>query len=290
MPVTITEYLRPKSLREALDLLADEPSKNVAVGGGVTVVLSGAPRHVRAVDLAGVGLDKISLKDDVLELGAMVTLQNVICSAHAQKVAHGLLPRALRTAASEPIRRLITVGGNIVQCFYWATLPPLLLALGGRVHLRRAGHQRTLSVDEFFAQPPLRLLAPGELVTSVEIPVRSNVSAGFQKHTKTANDYALIHAVAVIEHERKKVKAARLVLSACTSLPVRCREAEQVLVGKTLDLATAMEAARLAAHHVALRRDFRASSDYRRKAAAVLMQRAILEAAGVPPLAASALS
>lgn len=279
MPVTITEYLRPNSLKEALEVLARDHTRHVVVGGGVSVVLSGAPRRVRAVDLARTGLDKISRTDDSLELGATVTLDDIVRSPLAATLAHGLLPRALRTAASESIRRLITVGGNIVQCYYWATLPPLLLALDAKIHLRTAEHRRTLTAQQFFAQPPMRQLQPGELVTHVSIPIERARRSGFEKMAKTSNDYALIHAVVTYALSRGRIDDPRVVVSACTNLPVRCLAAEEFLLGKAPELATALQAGQLAAQHLTLRRDFRASNDYRRRILAVLVQRAVLDAA-----------
>ncbi len=279
MPVTITEYLRPDSLKEALALLAEDPGKNIAVAGGVSIVLSGAPRRVRAIDLQNVGLNEIASTKDELCLGAMATLDDIIHSPAATKVASGLLPTALRTAASEPIRRLITVGGNIVQCYYWATLPPLLLALDAKIHLRTSEHRRTLKATEFFAQPPMRLMEKGELVTDVTIPLKPSRRAAFEKMAKTSNDYALIHVVVSYVDQRGKMSDPRVVVAACTSLPTRVREAEEFLEGKTVDLNTAMEAGQIASHHVKLRGDFRASADYRRRVLRVMVQRALLKAA-----------
>lgn len=276
MPVTITDYLRPTSLKEALNLLAEDPAKTIAVAGGVSVVLSGAPRRVRAVDLQHVGLNEIEKTKDGLQLGATVTLDEVVRSGLCAKVGNGVLAHGLRTAASEPIRRLITVGGNIVQCYYWATLPPLLLALDAKIHLRTAQRRRTMSAADFFAHPPLRQLEHGELVTHVTIPTVPTRQAVFEKMAKTSNDYALIHVVVSYVQKRGKVSDARVVVGACTNLPVRCHEAEEFLEGKRIDLATAMEAGQVTAHHVRLRGDYRASPEYRRRVLAVLVQRALL--------------
>ena len=278
MPVTISEYVRPRSLKEALELLAAGGSKALAVGGGMSIVLSGAPRQMRAVDLAGLGLEGVAEHGDALRLGAMATFDDIVRSPDAAKAAGGMVVAALRTAATEPMRRIITVGGNIAQCYYWATLPPVLLALGAKIHLSRAGHHRTLAADEFFAAPPLKTLLPGEIIASVDIPMNGQV-AGFQKSAKTANDYALIHACASLHVQKGKVHSARVVLAACTNLPVRCAKAEEYLAGKAPTAEVAREAGRLALQGTTLRKDIRASDDYRRKTAAVYVERAINNAA-----------
>ncbi|MCX7626242.1 MAG: FAD binding domain-containing protein [Candidatus Sumerlaeaceae bacterium] len=279
MPVTVTDYLRPSSLKEALALLAEDPAKTIAVGGGISVVLSGAPRRVRAVDLQHTGINEIKKTKDELCLGAMASLDDLVKSPLCGKFAGGVLCEGLRTAATEPIRRLITVGGNIVQCYYWATLPPLLIALDGRVHLRSVEHRRTVKASEFFARPPMRQLDRGELITEVSFPLLPKRVAAFEKLAKTSNDYALIHVVVSYVPKRGKVSDARVVVAACTNLPVRCAEVESYLEGQTINFAVAKEAGQLATHHVKLRGDFRASSEYRRRVLPVLVQRALLKAA-----------
>jgi len=275
MPVIITDYQKPRSLKEALELLADEHGKTVAIGGGVSIVLSGAPRRMRAVDLQWAGLDEISTNGKELRLGATATFDQIVRSSSAARVGNGILCYALKTAASEPIRRLITVGGNIVQCYYWATLPPLLLALDAKIHLRTLQHRRTLGADEFFAEPPPRVLVPGEIVTEVTIPLAPKRKVGFEKFSKTANDYALIHLVISYAVQGRKIVEPRVVVGACTNLPVRCHAAEEFLEGQPsiISLENALKAGQIVAHHVALRRDSRASSAYRRRLMAVLVQR-----------------
>lgn len=282
MAVTITEYLRPKSLKEALTLLAEPHHKSVAVGGGVSVVLSGGPRPVRAVDLRFSSLDKIEKHENWLRIGAMITLNELIRVPELQKHYSGVVPVGLRTAATLPMRNLITAGGNIVQCYYWSTLPPLLLALDGRVALAKGDAKRTVSADEFFLIHPVKFLTPGEIVTRIDIPLEAHEKgkrvkwgSSFQKCAKTANDYALVHACAVMSVASGKVTHCRLVLSALGALPVRCPEAEAHLIGSAIGPDTARAAARIAVQHTAIRRDTRASNDYRKHIAIEYLGRAI---------------
>jgi CO/xanthine dehydrogenase FAD-binding subunit len=282
MPVTITEYVRAHSLKDALGLLGESHPRSVAVGGGVSVSLSGAPKPVRAIDLHCLGLDKIEQHEGKLRIGATVTLSDLIRAPELQRPYSGVIPAGLRTAASLPIRNLITVGGNIVQCYYWSTLPPLLLALDGHVVLVRAESKRTVSAAEFFQIHPVKFLQRGEIVTRVEIPLEQGRhgrrGAEFLKFSRTGNDYAWVHACAVIGLERGKVSHCRLVLSALGALPVRCERAEQMLIGSKLDEKAVRESARAAAHDVHIRRDMRASAEYRRTIAAEYLERAIVAA------------
>ena len=284
MAVTITDYVRPRSLKEALALLAEPHPHSVVVGGGIAVSLSGAPRHVRGIDLAHAGLNRIETAGHTIRIGAMATLNQIAAVPELQTAFGGMVPKALRTAGSPPLRNMITAGGNIVQCYYWSTLPPLLMALDAKIEMARAGSHRTVTAEEFFEVHPVKFLEQGEIVTRVAIPLDPvgkrgmKYGAAFAKCAKTANDYALIHACAVVGVSGKHVEHCRLVLAALGALPERCHAAEQHLIANRIDDATAAEAARLAVEKVTMRRDTRASNDYRRRVAAEYLKRAIMEA------------
>jgi carbon-monoxide dehydrogenase medium subunit len=290
MAATICDYLRPRTLREALALLGSGDKRTLVIGGGVSVVLSGPAHPVRAIDLQGLGLDTITLKGNRLRIGAMTTLHALETSAEAAKVAGGVVCKACRTAASLPLRNLISVGGNIVQCYYWSTLPPLLLGLDAVVCLQSAEGRRTMPAAEFFSTHPRKHLAPGELVVGVELPLvpasrgrggkAGSVSHGasFLKYAKTSMDYAQVHAFAWLEVEDRVVRQARVAVGALDTLPARCPEAEALVTGKPLDEKLAREAGRAGVAHRAIRADIRVSREYRRRVAAVYLASA-LEAA-----------
>lgn len=295
MAVKITEYLRPGTLREASDILERHGRDGLVIGGGVSVVLSGSPRPMHAVDLSNLGLNRIERCEDGLRLGAMVSLEDLIQSPVAGAVWTGLLPEACRTAATKAVRDLITVGGNIVQCYYWSTLPPLLLAVEGRITVAGRETSRDVPAVEFFRSHPRKRLSPGEIVTAVEIPVPPVPSAAsdglrwgaaFLKFAKTHNDYGMVNACAVVGIEGGAdgnasggaIREIRLALGALDTLPVRCAGAEAALTGAAFDEGRAREACAAAVANLGIREDFRASTEYRRRVAAVYLHRALAEA------------
>lgn len=284
MAVTITEYARPKSLKEALALLAESHPHSVVVGGGIAVSLSGAPRQVRGVDLAHAGLGGIEAQNDVVRIGSMATLNEVARAPKLSAAFGGMLPEALRTAGTYPLRNLITVGGNIVQCYYWSTLPPLLLALDATIDLARADGTRTVTASQFFDVHPVKFLEPGEIVTGVNIPLdrvgKKGMKYGgsFQRCARTANDYALVHACVAMGRAGKHMEYCRVVFGALGSLPERCPAAEEHLMANPVDEKVAGEAVQLALEKATIRRETRASNEYRRIVAAEYLKRAILGA------------
>jgi xanthine dehydrogenase YagS FAD-binding subunit len=125
-----------------------------------------------------------------------------------------------------------------------------LLALGARLHLRSAGGERTVAIDDFFvssAQDPTRenVLRAGELISEVRVTARAH--SGYEKIVqKQSFDWPLAEAAVALELEGREVREARVVLGHAAPTPLRAKKAEQFLLGRALDSASAAEAARLA--------------------------------------------
>jgi CO/xanthine dehydrogenase FAD-binding subunit len=76
----ITNYFRPKTLDEAIQLLV---KLNTRPLGGGTVINQHSNETFEVVDLQALGLDKIHKRGEKLEIGATTTLQALLESAHA---------------------------------------------------------------------------------------------------------------------------------------------------------------------------------------------------------------
>ena len=90
------------------------------------------------------------------------------------------------------------------------------------------------------------LLAPGEIVTHVEIPARKGAAHYDKFRERRTIDFAVVGLGSCYELDGGEVKSASIVLGAVAPVPVRCTEAENYLLGRTLTEAAAEEAAELA--------------------------------------------
>jgi len=130
---------------------------------------------------------------------------------------------------------------------------PALIALGAHVTLVGRAATRTLPLEAFFVLPeadPERetVLAPGEIVTGVEMPgpLPGLVSSYRKVRTRAAWDFALVGVAVALRLASGVVKDPRIVLSGVAPVPWRSRDAEAALAGARLDtqsIARAAEAA-----------------------------------------------
>ncbi len=243
----ITAYHRPKTLEEALRLLAQPDTRPL---GGGTVLNRASTESFAVVDLQSLGLDKIRKAGEKLEIGATATLQALLESPHTS----GALEAALRLDASLNLRNMGTVAGALVACDGRSPFAAAMLALDAKFDIRDSkGRARTSNIGEYL---PLR--EDGILITAVTIPL--SVKLAFECVARTPADTPIVCAALA----RWPSGRARLALGGWGKAPMLA------LDGKD---ATGLEAAaRNAAQDSG---DEWASAEYRAEVAAVLARRCL---------------
>lgn len=110
-------YVRPRTLADAITLLADDPQAAAIAGGTDLVPLSQAGLRPLScvVDLGGLALAQIIVDHPgQLRLGALVTMADA--AGHALVLARApLVAWAINAGASVQVRHRATLGGNLLQ-------------------------------------------------------------------------------------------------------------------------------------------------------------------------------
>ena len=178
----ITEYKRPATLEDALELLSHPHTR--PLGGGTVLTQNKAESFV-VVDLQALGLDKIRKIGDKLEIGAAATLSLLLESAHILPA----LAETLRLETPLNLRNLGTVAGTLVTCNGRSPFATALLALDAKLSMD--GNSFMLhSLGDFL---PLRPdLSGGKLITKIEIPL--NVKLAFESVARTPSDRPIVCA------------------------------------------------------------------------------------------------
>jgi carbon-monoxide dehydrogenase medium subunit len=273
---TLEEFAHPRSVEEALALLAAGKGEARPLAGGTSLALAAGVRARVLVDLSRAGLDGITLSGGELHLGAMASLASVARSREVLDAGLVGLAEAAAAAGSSLLRNQITVGGNVVGLYAWSDLPPMLLALGAKVRVRSAAGSRDVGIDEFVARHPAKLLQPGELVVEVLVPrAAEHTGNAFLKFARTAFDYALCGTAACVRVEGGVMREARVAVGALRPLPARLLSAEKLLAGKPPTEAVLAAAAAAGAAEAEVAADFRASVEYRRGLCGVQVRRVL---------------
>jgi carbon-monoxide dehydrogenase medium subunit len=278
------DYVKPKTLAEASAFMIEHDGKARLYAGGtdVLILIRGgfiAPQYI--VNIKEIpGLQDISFDERAgLTIGAAATL-NAVASSPIIRERFGLLAEAAETVGSYQVRNRATIGGNICNASPSADTLPALLVLGAMAWVFGGGEEKAIPLDAFFTGPGETVLGPGDILTSIQVPLPPEGSG--YRYLKLgrvrAADLALV-GVAVLgfrQADNPSGYGFRIVLGAVAPTPIQAPEAEAVLAESVED--EAVEKAALAAMRTARPiSDVRASADYRSAMVRVLTRRGIKE-------------
>jgi carbon-monoxide dehydrogenase medium subunit len=276
----VEAFYRPDSVRAALRLLQNGKGQARVVAGGTDVVVDGGGEVRFLIDLTHAGLSYIRRRGTDWAIGATTTMSEVEDSEAMQALAGGLLTRVARTCGSVAIRNLATLGGNLANASPAADTATALLALDATVTVADAHGQHTMPLAEYLetvARSTKSLLVE---VVVPEPPRSKGCRWSFQKLGRTAVDISLVNVAAGLQvGPKNRVKWARIALGAVAPSAMRAIEAEELMVGRTLDAALIAEVGEAVAREVSPIADVRATAEYRRDMCAVLTRRALEECA-----------
>jgi carbon-monoxide dehydrogenase medium subunit len=153
-----------------------------------------------------------------------------------------------------------------------------LLVYDARVVLATSSGRRQVPVDKLFVGPGQVDIKPAEILERVILPAphERTVSAYSRLSARSEVDMAAAGvASCLVLDEDGRIASARLAMSAVAPTPVRCPEAEQMLVGQLPEPAVLERCARACADAARPIDDVRASAAYRRAIVPVLARRAL---------------
>ena len=272
------EYARPATVEEAIALLGSHEGARPLAGGQtlVNVMKQRAAAPDVLVDLADLGeLREIGFSSDgMLEIGAMVTLAQLIGSSEVE-VARPILAEVAGTIADVQVRNRGTIGGNVCVSDPTNHFPPLLVALGATFTIRGAGGERTIPADEFFIGVYMTAVGEGELLTKINVPPSSGAGDGYAGLTIGAHGTYVVNAAASVTEA-----AATIAIGCVAASPVRATAMEERLAGGDYSEASVHAAAQGLGASLDPPSDVHGSADFRRHVAEVSAARAVLQAAG----------
>ncbi len=160
-------------------------------------------------------------------------------------------------------------------------MAPPLLALEARVHTEQGGGRaREISLDRFFLGPNKTVLEADEIITRITFFKPKDPKRGHYIKLGLRNSMAIsVVSVAVMfEMEGKICRKARVALGAVAPKPIRAYGVEKDLEGGEINQEVIEKCAPILNKEISPISDIRASSEYRKTAASVLLKRTIMEA------------
>jgi len=167
-------YERPTHLEDAVKLLVEDGSETRLLAGGTDLIIrlrDGTIRPRTVVDVKGIAeLDgDIREIDDQLRIGARTVMTDIAADERIRREFQALAEGAA-VVGSVQIRNRATLAGNVCNASPAADTVPALLVYGARVVAAGPAGTRQIPIDELFVRSGVTTLAPGEIVTAIELP------------------------------------------------------------------------------------------------------------------------
>ena len=260
----IKEYARPESLAQAYEW---NQKKSSCVIGGMLWLKMSHKNVGMAIDLSGLGLDRIREDGENFRVGAMVTLRELELHQGLDRYTEGALGAALRDIVGVQFRNLATAGGSVFGRFGFSDVLTVLLAMDTYVKLYRAGE---IPLGDFLTRKRDR-----DILEEIRIRKQPGFHMVYQAHRNSRTDFPVLNgAVSLEETGGKLVFGARPL--AAMSLPME-ESLRQKILGETLTEAEAAAYMNAAAEQVPVGSNMRGSREYRSHLARVLGRRGLME-------------
>jgi len=263
------DYFEPKTVSEALSLLAKHGAEAKVIAGGTDVMVDikykeepGCLINIKKIP----GLGAIQENGASLRIGTLITIRELETNKLVrEKLA--VLWEASHQFASLQIRNTATIGGNICRASpSGETLTPLLV-LDAKAKIAFSDGEKTEPFASFFQGPGKCSVGSKGLLTEIDVPYPAAGSKSvYLKHAvRGAMDIAMVGVAVLITPDAAKnsLQDVRIGLGAVAPTPLRASKTEALLRGKPLTVALLKEAAAMAASESSPISDQRSSAEYR---------------------------
>lgn len=196
-------YHRPDSLAAAFELLSAEGAMALSGGTDLLVAIRHRKRRPRVVvDLKRVSEigDEVSSDGETIWIGGRVVMRQIVDDSLLASQFPALVAAA-RVVGSVQIRNRATIAGNLCNASPAADTAPPLIAYSAVAAVSGPDGERLVPVDEFFVGPGKTVLEPGEVVTSIGLPLPERpVGSAFARVTRRRGvDLASVNLACVVD-------------------------------------------------------------------------------------------
>jgi CO/xanthine dehydrogenase FAD-binding subunit len=260
----------PKSLREALSMLAGEPGVWQPFAGGTDLMVlleSGKLPHKSYLNIWNLAeLRGIEASEQHVTLGALTTYTDVQSNSILRE-EFPMLCQAASETGGLAIQNRGTLGGNIANASPAADSPPALLAYNAELELLSVRGSRWVPYQSFHTGYKQTMMQPDELLARIRLPrLWPDLKHYYRKvGTRKAQAISKVCFAATARIHEGTVEQVRIALGSVAPVPLRCLKTEDVLRGAMLNESTIEKARVELAREIVPINDIRSTKNYRLK-------------------------
>jgi carbon-monoxide dehydrogenase medium subunit len=276
------EYFRAESLEETIFLIQKNGQTKILAGG--TDLIPKMKRYEinpkTLIDIKRIpDLRKFKCNGDgSLSIGPLVTFSDILDDS-VIKGSYPILYQSAQVLGTAQTRNRATIGGNICNGSPAGDSIPPLICLDAQLRLINQEGERWISVEHFFESPQKTCLRSDELLSEIKIPpFRPKTFGAYMKlGARKALEIAIISVGVLItfSKELEIVDDIRISLGSVAPIPIRCRQAEDILKGKEITEDIIKKTSLEVQKNINPISDLRGTSEYRHEMAYILTKRAL---------------
>ncbi len=274
-------YHAPRSVAEAVDLLAGKDNARLLAGGQSLMAMLNL-RVAAFDDVIDLGripeLVGVEEMDETISIGAMTTQRAVERSELVRRFCP-LLAEAVGHVGHQQTRNRGTIGGSLAHLDPGAELPVAAAALDAQLTIVGRNGTRSLPFADFPAGYLANTMEPDELLARIDAPkCRVREGSAFFEFNRRPADFAIASVAARLQlSEQGLFERAALAVGGVRGEPTRLADIERALIGKEPSHSTIASAAR-AIGAFECDGDDLYPPDFRQEICGVLLERALLRA------------
>jgi aerobic carbon-monoxide dehydrogenase medium subunit len=277
------QYLRPKTVPEAVAMLQQHGDEAKILSGGMSLIPMMKLRLARPgvlIDINRIsGLSYVKEEGGYLKIGGL-TREAEMESSPLVRSKYPILLDTAHVIADPQVRNMATVAGNLAHGDPANDHPATMVALGAQVIATGPKGERVIPIEDFFVSLFATALQHEEILTEIRIPVPAARSGGaYFKLERKVGDFATAAVAAQLTLDEKGVcQSVGIGLTNVGPTPVKARKAEEFLRGKKPDESNIAQAAQLAADESTPSPDLRGPVEYKKGLVKELTKRALTRA------------
>lgn len=283
------DYVAPETIEEACQVLSEAGGGATLIAGGQSLMPLLALRMSQPFILVDINriasLRGVSKVSGGTRIGAMTRQSELLTDATLARVLP-VLVTATQHVAHHQIRNRGTIGGSLALAEPSAELPATAVALGASVEVHSTRGKRTIAAEELYYGPYSTALESDELIGSVFFPDWAEGTIPiFRELAPRPGDFALIGLVGALEQREGRIARAGLCWFGMGPTPMKARQVEAALLGKSVGELDARALSELAIADTTPFDDHHASAEYRRTVGRRVFVHALNEALGIKKVA-----
>lgn len=272
-------FFIPQTPEQLADLLAEHPDATIVAGAtDVGLWVNKDHRAISpAIFIGGMNaLQSVAVTDDTVTIGAGMSYSAFV-PVLQEHFPH--MDELWWRIGGEQVRNMGTLGGNIANGSPIGDTPPAFIALGATLTLRSKSGTRTLPLEDFFLTYGKQDRRPDEFVESLTLPKPADgaFNAVYKISKRRDEDISALCGAFSLTVTGGTVSSARIAFGGMAGTPARAKHVEKALIGNPWKQDTIDAAKTEFSIDYQPLTDWRATSEYRLKAAENLLTRFYLE-------------